>query len=283
MHSLVLCWVTIKKCSFFGVLPWLPIVFCNVSEEWKVISKEADELEIWDLKPIYHVLCHFQDWPSLCWPRCPQAMAFTQLSSLYWHTSSWVLQDTFLWVSRTELCQLSFVDKWDKMVCYMLIGVISFVQDLSQSWAWWWELWWHAWSQKLDHQPTLLSFTIWPCMRREWWWRLLSPSSQEFSRSVKVSPQQNRSVYIIPYYVRDFQEKSLKIFWFFFPMQLGMGLLQVGFIAVYLSDTLVSGFTTAAAVHILVSQLKFVLGLQVPGFSGPLSIFYVGSEFSSVF
>uniref|UniRef100_A0A671MUV4 Solute carrier family 26 member 3, tandem duplicate 2 n=1 Tax=Sinocyclocheilus anshuiensis TaxID=1608454 RepID=A0A671MUV4_9TELE len=56
--------------------------------------------------------------------------------------------------------------------------------------------------------------------------------------------------------------------------QLGMGLLQVGFIVMYLSDTLISGFTTAAAVHILVSQLKFILGLTVPGFSGPLSIIY---------
>ncbi|KAI4897763.1 hypothetical protein NFI96_033921 [Prochilodus magdalenae] len=57
--------------------------------------------------------------------------------------------------------------------------------------------------------------------------------------------------------------------------QLGMGLLQVGFIVIYLSDTLVSGFTTAAAVHILVSQLKFVLGLTVPGFSGPLAIVHI--------
>uniref|UniRef100_A0A665UDX2 Solute carrier family 26 member 3 n=1 Tax=Echeneis naucrates TaxID=173247 RepID=A0A665UDX2_ECHNA len=56
--------------------------------------------------------------------------------------------------------------------------------------------------------------------------------------------------------------------------QLVMGVLQMGFIVVYLSDTLVSGFTTAAAIHILVSQLKFVLGLQVPGISGPLSIIY---------
>ncbi|XP_060759216.1 solute carrier family 26 member 3 [Neoarius graeffei] len=56
--------------------------------------------------------------------------------------------------------------------------------------------------------------------------------------------------------------------------QLGMGLLQVGFIVIYLSDTLVSGFTTAAAVHILVSQLKFVLGLDVPGKSGAFNIFF---------
>ena len=57
--------------------------------------------------------------------------------------------------------------------------------------------------------------------------------------------------------------------------QLAMGIMQVGFVVMYLSDTLVSGFTTAAAIHILVSQLKFVLGLQVAGLSGPLSIIYV--------
>ncbi|XDV25098.1 hypothetical protein PO909_029073 [Leuciscus waleckii] len=56
--------------------------------------------------------------------------------------------------------------------------------------------------------------------------------------------------------------------------QLIMGLLQVGFIVMYLSDTLVSGFTTAAAVHILVSQLRFVLGLDFPGINGPLAIVY---------
>ncbi|XP_037616089.1 chloride anion exchanger-like [Sebastes umbrosus] len=57
-------------------------------------------------------------------------------------------------------------------------------------------------------------------------------------------------------------------------MQLAMGVMQVGFVVMYLSDTLVSGFTTAAAVHILVSQLKFVLGLTVKGISGPLALIY---------
>ncbi|KAJ0037041.1 hypothetical protein NL108_016422, partial [Boleophthalmus pectinirostris] len=56
-------------------------------------------------------------------------------------------------------------------------------------------------------------------------------------------------------------------------MQLAMGVFQVGFVVMYLSEPLVSGFTTAAALHILVSQLKFVLGLPVPGLNGPLSIF----------
>lgn len=62
-----------------------------------------------------------------------------------------------------------------------------------------------------------------------------------------------------------------------------MGALQVGFVVMYLSDTLVSGFTTAAAIHILVSQLKFVLGLQVPGISGPLAIVYVSIDYCEVF
>lgn len=63
-----------------------------------------------------------------------------------------------------------------------------------------------------------------------------------------------------------------------FLLQLAMGALQAGFIVTYLSDTLVSGFTTAAAVQILVSQLRFVLGLTVPGISGPLAIIYVSSR-----
>lgn len=66
--------------------------------------------------------------------------------------------------------------------------------------------------------------------------------------------------------------------WYLCLLQLAMGVLQVGFVVMYLSDTLVSGFTTAAAVHILVSQLKFVLGLHVPGISGPLSIIHVSME-----
>ncbi|XP_068128787.1 chloride anion exchanger-like [Hyperolius riggenbachi] len=56
--------------------------------------------------------------------------------------------------------------------------------------------------------------------------------------------------------------------------QLALGLLQVGFIVIYLSDALISGFTTAAAIHVLISQLKFVLGLKVDQFSGPLALFY---------
>ncbi|XP_007180960.2 chloride anion exchanger [Balaenoptera acutorostrata] len=58
-------------------------------------------------------------------------------------------------------------------------------------------------------------------------------------------------------------------------IQLLMGVLQLGFVVIYLSESLISGFTTAAAVHVLVSQLKFILQLTVPAHADPFSIFKV--------
>ncbi|KAL0617860.1 Chloride anion exchanger [Plecturocebus cupreus] len=58
-------------------------------------------------------------------------------------------------------------------------------------------------------------------------------------------------------------------------IQLALGILRIGFVVIYLSESLISGFTTAAAVHVLVSQLKFILQLQVPSHSDPFSIFKV--------
>ncbi|KAI4874753.1 hypothetical protein NFI96_028371 [Prochilodus magdalenae] len=50
--------------------------------------------------------------------------------------------------------------------------------------------------------------------------------------------------------------------------QVLMGLLQVGFVSVYLSDSLLSGFATGASLTILTSQLKYLLGLKVPRAQG---------------
>ncbi|NWS63365.1 S26A6 protein, partial [Chunga burmeisteri] len=55
--------------------------------------------------------------------------------------------------------------------------------------------------------------------------------------------------------------------------QVALGLLQFGFVVTYLSDPLVRGYTTAASVHVLVSQLKNVFGVNVGEHSGPLSLF----------
>uniref|UniRef100_A0A8B9BVY0 Solute carrier family 26 member 6 n=1 Tax=Anser brachyrhynchus TaxID=132585 RepID=A0A8B9BVY0_9AVES len=55
--------------------------------------------------------------------------------------------------------------------------------------------------------------------------------------------------------------------------QVALGLLQFGFVVTYLSDPLVRGYTTAASVHVLISQLKNVFGVSVGEYSGPLSLF----------
>lgn len=83
--------------------------------------------------------------------------------------------------------------------------------------------------------------------------------------------------------------KKVMVFFFFlkqncifsvFPClcQLAFGLLRFGFVAIYLTEPLVRGFTTAAAVHVCVSQLKYLLGVRTQRFSGPLSVIYVSSK-----
>ncbi|XP_033832208.1 prestin [Periophthalmus magnuspinnatus] len=57
-------------------------------------------------------------------------------------------------------------------------------------------------------------------------------------------------------------------------IQIVLGLLRFGFVAIYLSEPLVRGFTTAAAVHVVVSQLKYLLGVKTHRYSGALSVVY---------
>ncbi|KAG8128136.1 hypothetical protein E2320_015005, partial [Naja naja] len=63
--------------------------------------------------------------------------------------------------------------------------------------------------------------------------------------------------------------------------QVALGLLQFGFVATYLSEPLVRGYTTAAAVHVLVSQLKYVFAISLEEKSGPLSLIYTFVEICS--
>ncbi|KAK9518476.1 hypothetical protein VZT92_023782 [Zoarces viviparus] len=46
--------------------------------------------------------------------------------------------------------------------------------------------------------------------------------------------------------------------------QVLMGIFQVGFVSVYLSDSLLSGFATGASLTIFTSQFKYLLGLKIP-------------------
>ncbi|PAA79188.1 hypothetical protein BOX15_Mlig000646g5 [Macrostomum lignano] len=55
-------------------------------------------------------------------------------------------------------------------------------------------------------------------------------------------------------------------------IQLLMGILRLGFLTRYLSDPLISGFTMGVAVHVFSSQIKYVLGISVPGRNGLASL-----------
>jgi len=50
-----------------------------------------------------------------------------------------------------------------------------------------------------------------------------------------------------------------------------MGAARLGFVATFMSDPMISGFTTGSAVLVVVSQMPHIFGLKVPQFSRPLA------------
>lgn len=67
----------------------------------------------------------------------------------------------------------------------------------------------------------------------------------------------------------------MEIHFLFF--QVILGLAQFGFVGTYLSEPLVRAYTTAAAAHAVVAQLKYILGVSPTRFSGPFSLVYVST------
>uniref|UniRef100_A0A8C3F7M2 Solute carrier family 26 member 9 n=1 Tax=Chrysemys picta bellii TaxID=8478 RepID=A0A8C3F7M2_CHRPI len=57
-------------------------------------------------------------------------------------------------------------------------------------------------------------------------------------------------------------------------IQICLGFVQFGFVAIYLSESFIRGFMTAAGLQILISVLKYVFGLTIPAYTGPLAIVY---------
>ena len=57
--------------------------------------------------------------------------------------------------------------------------------------------------------------------------------------------------------------------------QLAMGLFNLGFITTYMSDPMIGGFTTGAAVHVGTSQVKYLFGLKIPRSDGVCQIIRV--------
>ena len=48
--------------------------------------------------------------------------------------------------------------------------------------------------------------------------------------------------------------------------------------AIYLTEPLVRGFTTAAAVHVFTSMLKYLFGVKTKRYSGIFSVVYVSKQ-----
>lgn len=65
--------------------------------------------------------------------------------------------------------------------------------------------------------------------------------------------------------------------------QILMSFLRLGSLASLLSEPLVNGFTTGAAVHVTVSQLKDLFGIQIPRHKGAFKIIYVSANKSVIF
>ena len=56
------------------------------------------------------------------------------------------------------------------------------------------------------------------------------------------------------------------------------GGLQLGFISSFMSEELISGFTTSASVLVFVSQLRYLLGVNLSHFSGPFNLIWTLKE-----
>ncbi|XP_044307355.1 solute carrier family 26 member 9 [Varanus komodoensis] len=57
-------------------------------------------------------------------------------------------------------------------------------------------------------------------------------------------------------------------------IQICLGFVQFGFVAIYLSESFIRGFMTAAGLQILISVLKYVFGVKIQSYTGPLAIVY---------
>lgn len=65
-------------------------------------------------------------------------------------------------------------------------------------------------------------------------------------------------------------------------IQVVLGLVKFGFVGTYLSEPLVRAYTTAAAGHAVVAQLKNIFGVSPTRFSGPLSLVYTLKDVCSL-
>lgn len=65
-------------------------------------------------------------------------------------------------------------------------------------------------------------------------------------------------------------------------LQVVLYMLRLGIVCTLLSDTLVSGFTAGAAVHVFSSQIKDILGIKLPVINGPFKLVRVSLAYFSI-
>ena len=79
----------------------------------------------------------------------------------------------------------------------------------------------------------------------------------------------------------DFKEQTaMGIAFFTGAILLAMGMLKLGFITAYLSDSFFSAFTSGAGVHIATSQIPAIFGLKVPRYGG---VFKIIKTYAAIF
>ncbi|XP_061195318.1 prestin-like [Saccostrea echinata] len=65
-------------------------------------------------------------------------------------------------------------------------------------------------------------------------------------------------------------------------IQLFLGSFRFGGLASFMSDPLISGFTTGAAIHVFTSQVKYLFGVQVFSYHGAFKMIYFYRDFFGV-
>jgi MFS superfamily sulfate permease-like transporter len=58
-------------------------------------------------------------------------------------------------------------------------------------------------------------------------------------------------------------------------IHLAMAILHFGYVTVYLSDSIVQGFTTGCSIHIITSQIPTLLGIKIKTVSGQSKVIKV--------
>ncbi|KAK9404248.1 SLC26A8: Testis anion transporter 1 [Crotalus adamanteus] len=57
-------------------------------------------------------------------------------------------------------------------------------------------------------------------------------------------------------------------------IQVLLGIIGLGFVTTYVSESLMNAYLTAAAFHVIISQFSFIFGIVIDFHAGPLSFFY---------